>query len=72
MITLGYKLSSEEQPAADLVRYAQMAEDTGSASRSSRTTSIPGPSGRARAPSCGASSGPSPQATAAPRASAPA
>ena len=29
MITLGYKLSSEEQPAADLVRYAQMAQDTG-------------------------------------------
>jgi coenzyme F420-dependent glucose-6-phosphate dehydrogenase len=29
MITLGYKLSSEEHSAADLVRYAQMAEDTG-------------------------------------------
>jgi alkanesulfonate monooxygenase SsuD/methylene tetrahydromethanopterin reductase-like flavin-dependent oxidoreductase (luciferase family) len=29
MITLGYKLSSEEQPAPDLVRQAQMAEDTG-------------------------------------------
>ena len=29
MITLGYKLSSEEQSAADLVRYAQMAQDTG-------------------------------------------
>ena len=29
MITLGYKLSSEEHPAADLVRYAQMAQDTG-------------------------------------------
>ena len=29
MITLGYKLSSEEQSAADLVRYAQMAEDAG-------------------------------------------
>jgi coenzyme F420-dependent glucose-6-phosphate dehydrogenase len=29
MITLGYKLSSEEQSATDLVRYAQMAQDTG-------------------------------------------
>jgi coenzyme F420-dependent glucose-6-phosphate dehydrogenase len=29
MITLGYKLSSEEQSAADLVRYAQSAQDTG-------------------------------------------
>jgi coenzyme F420-dependent glucose-6-phosphate dehydrogenase len=29
MITLGYKLSSEEQSAADLVRYAQMAQDSG-------------------------------------------
>jgi len=29
MITLGYKLSSEEHSAPDLVRYAQMAEDTG-------------------------------------------
>ena len=29
MITLGYKLSSEEQSAADLVRYAQMAQDAG-------------------------------------------
>ena len=29
MITLGYKLSSEEQSPADLVRYAQMAQDTG-------------------------------------------
>jgi coenzyme F420-dependent glucose-6-phosphate dehydrogenase len=29
MITLGYKLSSEEHPAADLVRYAQMAQDGG-------------------------------------------
>jgi G6PDH family F420-dependent oxidoreductase len=29
MITLGYKLSSEEQSAPDLVRYAQMAQDTG-------------------------------------------
>jgi G6PDH family F420-dependent oxidoreductase len=29
MITLGYKLSSEEQTPADLVRYAQMAQDTG-------------------------------------------
>ena len=29
MITLGYKLSSEEQSAADLVRWAQMAQDTG-------------------------------------------
>jgi coenzyme F420-dependent glucose-6-phosphate dehydrogenase len=29
MISLGYKLSSEEQSAADLVRYAQMAQDTG-------------------------------------------
>ena len=28
-ITLGYKLSSEEQSAVDLVRYARMAEDTG-------------------------------------------
>src|SRR4029450_13314665 len=28
MITLGYKLSSEEQSAPDLVRYAQMAQDT--------------------------------------------
>jgi len=29
MITLGYKLSSEEQSAIDLVRYAQMAQDAG-------------------------------------------
>src|SRR4030095_1113043 len=29
MITLGYQLSSEEQSATDLVRYAQMAQDTG-------------------------------------------
>ena len=29
MITLGYKLSSEEHSPADLVRYAQMAQDTG-------------------------------------------
>jgi coenzyme F420-dependent glucose-6-phosphate dehydrogenase len=29
MISLGYKLSSEEQSATDLVRYAQMAQDTG-------------------------------------------
>jgi coenzyme F420-dependent glucose-6-phosphate dehydrogenase len=29
MITLGYKLSSEEHSAPDLVRYAQMAEDAG-------------------------------------------
>jgi coenzyme F420-dependent glucose-6-phosphate dehydrogenase len=29
MITLGYKLSSEEQSAVDLVRYAQMAQDAG-------------------------------------------
>jgi coenzyme F420-dependent glucose-6-phosphate dehydrogenase len=29
MITLGYKLSSEEHSAPDLVRYAQMAQDTG-------------------------------------------
>jgi G6PDH family F420-dependent oxidoreductase len=29
MVTLGYKLSSEEQSAPDLVRYAQLAEDTG-------------------------------------------
>jgi len=29
MITLGYKLSSEEQSAPDLVRYARMAEDAG-------------------------------------------
>ena len=29
MITLGYKLSSEEQSAADLVRHAQMAQDAG-------------------------------------------
>ncbi|HKZ08820.1 MAG TPA: TIGR03557 family F420-dependent LLM class oxidoreductase [Methylomirabilota bacterium] len=29
MITLGYKLSSEEHPPADLVRYAQMAQDSG-------------------------------------------
>jgi coenzyme F420-dependent glucose-6-phosphate dehydrogenase len=29
MITLGYKLSSEEQSATDLVRWAQMAQDTG-------------------------------------------
>jgi G6PDH family F420-dependent oxidoreductase len=29
MITLGYKLSSEEHSAPDLVRHAQMAEDTG-------------------------------------------
>jgi G6PDH family F420-dependent oxidoreductase len=29
MITLGYKLSSEEQSAPDLVRHAQMAQDTG-------------------------------------------
>jgi coenzyme F420-dependent glucose-6-phosphate dehydrogenase len=28
-LSLGYKLSSEEQSPADLVRYAQMAEDTG-------------------------------------------
>jgi hypothetical protein len=28
-LALGYKLSSEEQSPADLVRYAQMAEDTG-------------------------------------------
>jgi coenzyme F420-dependent glucose-6-phosphate dehydrogenase len=28
-LSLGYKLSSEEQSASDLVRYAQMAEDTG-------------------------------------------
>ena len=26
---LGYKLSSEEQSPADLIRYAQMAEDSG-------------------------------------------
>ena len=29
MITLGYKLSSEEQPAPDLVRHALMAQDAG-------------------------------------------
>jgi G6PDH family F420-dependent oxidoreductase len=29
MITLGYKLSSEEHPPTDLVRYAQMAQDSG-------------------------------------------
>ena len=29
MITLGYKLSSEEQSPLDLVRYAQMAQDSG-------------------------------------------
>jgi G6PDH family F420-dependent oxidoreductase len=29
MITLGYKLASEEHPPADLVRYAQMAQDSG-------------------------------------------
>ena len=28
-LSLGYKLSSEEQSPGDLVRYAQMAEDTG-------------------------------------------
>lgn len=28
-VSLGYKLSSEEQSPADLVRQAQMAEDTG-------------------------------------------
>ena len=29
MLTLGYKLSSEEQSPLDLVRYAQMAQDSG-------------------------------------------
>ena len=61
MITLGYKLSSEEQSATDLVRYAQMAQDTGSASPSSPTTSTRGPTGRVRAPSCGACWAPSPR-----------
>ena len=28
-VSIGYKLSSEEQTPSDLVRYAQMAEDTG-------------------------------------------
>ena len=28
-LSLGYKLSSEEQAPGDLVRYAQMTEDTG-------------------------------------------
>jgi hypothetical protein len=29
MAKIGYKLSSEEHAAPDLVRYARMAEDTG-------------------------------------------
>ena len=61
MITLGYKLSSEEQSATDLCVTRRWRRTPGSASPSSRTTSTRGPTGRARAPSCGACWAPSPR-----------
>ena len=53
MITLGYKLSSEEQSATDLVRYAQMTQDTGFGFALISDHFHPGPTGRDRVPSCG-------------------
>ena len=53
---LGYAISSEEHRPLDIVRHARRAEEAGSRSPWSRTTSILGSTGRGRARSSGVSS----------------